>query len=136
MATKTHYATFEYSNEEFVAKAKGQEIARSNKILQLNEFHEDYEFNPVYYFPKADINPAFLENNDLSTNCPIKGDAVYWNVEVDGKTLEKAVWAYPNPQEEAAKLKGYVAFDISKGISLYKNDIRLIKQGYKGKSVK
>jgi uncharacterized protein (DUF427 family) len=60
---------------------------------------------PVPYVPLEDFDTSRLERTDHSTHCPFKGDASYWSV--DGE--ENVVWAYEDPNPEAAWLKGYAA---------------------------
>ncbi len=62
------------------------------------------------YFPMADVAAEFLTKTDYSTHCPFKGDASYWSLSVDGKTLENAMWGYEERVESALWLDGYVAF--------------------------
>lgn len=65
---------------------------------------------PVYYFPKTDVNMEYLTPSSQTTHCPIKGDAVYWTVNVGDRQAENAVWGYPEPIEQAPPLTDYVAF--------------------------
>ena len=44
------------------------------------------------------------------TYCPYKGTASYWSIAVGDRLSENAVWAYPEPFDEVAALKDYVAF--------------------------
>jgi len=50
-----------------------------------------------------------LSGTDLTTRCPFKGEASYWDVRADGRTAENAVWAYPDPLTPASWLRGYKA---------------------------
>ncbi len=40
---------------------------------------------------------SLLKPTAHSTHCPYKGDASYFSIEADGKTLENAVWSYEKP---------------------------------------
>ncbi|MGE4427436.1 MAG: DUF427 domain-containing protein [Solirubrobacteraceae bacterium] len=66
---------------------------------------------PRVYVPQADIHAALLERSDTSTHCPFKGDASYWSLTVDGRTIADAVWAYEAPRPESAWLAGLAALD-------------------------
>jgi len=70
--------------------------------------HES-ELLPVLYVPDADISSDLLSGTDLTTRCPFKGEASYWDVRADGRTAENAVWAYPDPLTPASWLRGYKA---------------------------
>ena len=65
---------------------------------------------PVYYFPERDVRMDLLVPSDTTSNCPHKGDAVYWSLQVGETTHPDAAWAYPEPIEHAAFLNGHLAF--------------------------
>jgi uncharacterized protein (DUF427 family) len=62
---------------------------------------------PRLYVPDDDIRADLLVPTDHTTYCPFKGTASYWTVQAGGRSAENAVWAYPEPLEEAAWLRGY-----------------------------
>lgn len=65
---------------------------------------------PQLYVPRADVRMTLCTPSARSSHCPWKGDARYWNLEVDGRTARDAMWAYPAPLSAAAWLADYVAF--------------------------
>jgi uncharacterized protein (DUF427 family) len=48
--------------------------------------------------------------SELHSNCPWKGVASYYDVEVDGKTNKDAAWYYPEASGLAKNIEGHVAF--------------------------
>ena len=80
---------------------KGKVIAESDKT-------EEVEGN--LYFPPDSIKKGFLKESSHHTTCPWKGEASYYDVEVDGEVNENAAWCYPEPKEGAKQIKNYVAF--------------------------
>ncbi len=62
------------------------------------------------YFPPDSVNREFIQDNALTTTCPWKGEAKYYDVVVDGKTAEHAAWCYPDAKPQAINFEGYVAF--------------------------
>ncbi len=65
---------------------------------------------PIYYIPPADIA---MENLILAAGtsfCEWKGTAVYYNLQIDGKIIEKAAWSYPEPTMPFSEIKDYLAF--------------------------
>ncbi|MBA3747319.1 MAG: DUF427 domain-containing protein [Solirubrobacterales bacterium] len=64
---------------------------------------------PVAYVPLEDFDTTLLERTPTSTHCPFKGDASYWTLRAGDDVLEDAVWAYEEPLEPAAWLRGYAA---------------------------
>lgn len=65
---------------------------------------------PTYYFPKADVQMQYLKRNPRSTFCEWKGQAEYWDIDVDGKKATAAAWSYPNPTKPFAGIKDHIAF--------------------------
>jgi uncharacterized protein (DUF427 family) len=44
------------------------------------------------------------------THCPYKGDASYFSIVADGKTIENAIWTYETPFPAMAEISGHLAF--------------------------
>lgn len=63
-----------------------------------------------HYFPPDSINPDYFKENSMTTVCPWKGVASYYDIEVDGLVNKAAAWYYPSPKPAAKNIKGYVAF--------------------------
>jgi len=84
-----------------IAKWNGTTIAESDTI-------EEVEGN--LYFPPESVKKEFLTPSDKSTVCPWKGNASYYNIEVDGKVNKDAAWYYVSPKDAAKQITGYVAF--------------------------
>jgi uncharacterized protein (DUF427 family) len=66
------------------------------------------------YFPPEDVNMEYFTETDHHTTCPWKGEASYYTIEVDGKTMENAAWFYPQPKDAAKQIKDHVAFYTTK----------------------
>ena len=65
---------------------------------------------PVYYIPREDVRTEYLVPSDRTSHCPYKGDATYFTLDVQGRRLGNAAWAYENPLPAAASIVGHVAF--------------------------
>ena len=61
------------------------------------------------YVPREDVDRSLLVPSDKRTHCPFKGDASYWSLLVDGRTVEDAFWVYEDPKPEVAAIAGYLA---------------------------
>ncbi len=88
----------------------GSVIAESTDALIVRETkHKD-----VYYLPREDVNMSMFTATDLSTYCPFKGHASYWNLAVKtaeiNKTEDNIVWSYESPYPEVAGLMNYMSF--------------------------
>ncbi|WP_061022955.1 DUF427 domain-containing protein [Bradyrhizobium sp. CCH5-F6] len=81
-------------------------IAETEKALTLKEAR----YPAVQYVPREDTNMALLERTDRVTHCPYKGDASYYSVKADGKTLDNAIWSYETPFPAMAEISGRLAF--------------------------
>lgn len=79
----------------------GQVIAESDKTKEVESNH---------YFPPESVKKEFLKPSEHKTTCHWKGEASYYNIDVDGKINENGAWYYPNPSDAAKKIKDYVAF--------------------------
>ena len=98
----------------WVIRAAGAVIGESNRALELQEDAH----SPVIYFPREDIEMAFLEPSDLATHCPRKGDASYFDIVAKSGTIPNAVWTYETPIEAAAQIAGYLAFYVGEKVAL------------------
>lgn len=85
----------------YVAKWNGQVIAESDSTVEV-------EGNQ--YFPMESVNKEFLSDSSLTSTCSWKGEANYYNLEVDGQTNKDAVWTYRQPKDAAKQIAGHVAF--------------------------
>lgn len=63
-----------------------------------------------YYFPSDSINREYFTDSKNHTTCPWKGQASYYNIEVDGQVLQDAAWYYPAPKTAAKEIENSVAF--------------------------
>jgi uncharacterized protein (DUF427 family) len=86
-----------------MAKAiwQGKVLAESDKTILI-------EGNA--YFPPDSIQGGYLKETDHHTTCPWKGEASYFDIEVDGNVNPNAAWVYKAPKEAAKEIKGYIAF--------------------------
>jgi uncharacterized protein (DUF427 family) len=64
---------------------------------------------PRLYVPEGDLDESAFVASEHSTHCPFKGDASYRTLRVGEREFADALWAYPNPTDEAPWLKGYAS---------------------------
>ncbi|WP_104203871.1 DUF427 domain-containing protein [Billgrantia saliphila] len=85
-------------------------LADTRNAIELRETG----YPPRLYLPREDVAMERLERTDTVTHCPFKGDASYFAVDHDGKTLPDAAWSYEAPFEAVAAIAGRLAFDTDK----------------------
>jgi uncharacterized protein (DUF427 family) len=98
--------TFERSPRRVRVKFNGETIADSSAAHLLFETRH----LPIYYFPRGDVRMDLLRATEHHTYCPYKGTASYWSIAAGNRLSENAVWGYPEPFDEVAAIKDYVAF--------------------------
>jgi uncharacterized protein (DUF427 family) len=63
-----------------------------------------------WYFPLEDVRQDLLVPSSTVTQCPYKGTASYWSVQVGPTLHEDLAWTYPDPVLENPRIAGLVAF--------------------------
>ena len=92
--------------ERLTVETNGRTIAESSDVVRVDE-----DGNPDrYYFPRSDVNTDLLEPSATTTDCPFKGTARYFHLNVGGKRFEDAAWSYETPYAEHQGLAGRLAF--------------------------
>ena len=86
--------------------AGGVVIAESTDVLTLKEA----SYPAVNYLPRKDANMELLSRSERMTHCPYKGDANYFSIKADGKTLENSIWTYETPFPAMTEISGHLAF--------------------------
>lgn len=63
-----------------------------------------------YYLPPEDVRMDLLTPTETRSQCPYKGEAVYWSAAVDGRVWTDVVWSYPEPVEDSARIHDHLCF--------------------------
>jgi uncharacterized protein (DUF427 family) len=101
-----HPITIEPNRKRVRVVFNGRVIADSTRALTLKEASRA----PVHYIPRADADMRLFARSAHATHCPYKGDAAYYNLSVDGRISENAVWTYETPFPAMAAIKEHLAF--------------------------
>jgi len=80
----------------------------NGKVIAESDEVELVEGN--VYFPPSALRLEFVRESGTHTVCGWKGQASYFDLEVDGQRNRDAAWYYPSPREAASRIAGYVAF--------------------------
>jgi uncharacterized protein (DUF427 family) len=73
---------------------------------------------PRYYVPLSDVQMRLFTASTTETQCPYKGTAAYWSVEVNGKLYPDCAWTYRTPVAESQKIAGLACF-YNERVDLY-----------------
>jgi uncharacterized protein (DUF427 family) len=100
-----------YQRGRFCRKIRGEEMAKATwggKVIAESNATVVVEGNQ--YFPANAVKKEFLKPSAHTSECPWKGTAHYYSVEVGGMRNDNAAWYYPQPKPAAAEIKDHIAF--------------------------
>ena len=80
---------------------KERVIAHSDRTVVVEGNH---------YFPREDVDMSVLAKSTTTSECPWKGTARYYTLELDGDRNEDAAWYYADPKPEAESIRDKIAF--------------------------
>ena len=81
-------------------------VADSDEVVALTEA----ERASVLDWPRQDAGGGELVLSQNVTNCPHKGQALHYNLIVDGIRHGDVAWSCPSPSPQAAGIAGRIAF--------------------------
>lgn len=91
------------------AEFNGKSAADSRNALLLRES----PFKISYFFPERDVNEVLIERESARTVSRKRGKLTTWTVSDGQKIAREAAFAYSEPAEEIAALRGYIALDFA-----------------------
>jgi uncharacterized protein (DUF427 family) len=91
-------------------KFNDEVIAESTEAVRLLEVGNDF-YDPTIYFPREDVTAHFAIM-DKESHCPIKGDAIYFDLLNEDREViaEEIAWCYPKTFDFAEEIKDLIAF--------------------------
>jgi uncharacterized protein (DUF427 family) len=69
---------------------------------------------PRLYVRPALVTGAALGRSAHTSYCNYKGHATYWDVTIDGATVEQVAWSYEDPLPESRAIAGLFSFDLDR----------------------
>jgi uncharacterized protein (DUF427 family) len=81
-------------------------LADTTRALTLKEA----EYKPVQYIPRADIDMGAFKPTEHHSHCPYKGDASYFTITADSRSVDNAAWSYELPYPAVSAIKDHLAF--------------------------
>ncbi len=83
---------------------------------------------PVYYIPPEDIAMEYFTPTSRKTYCEFKGNASYYTISVNGKSLPDGAWYYRQPSKGYERMANYVAFYPGKMDACFVNEEKVQAQ--------
>lgn len=62
------------------------------------------------YFPHHAVKQNYFFESEKHSECPIKGKANYYHVEINGKRAQNAAYYFPNPNPKVKNIQNYIGF--------------------------
>jgi len=104
--TQGHSITVTPADLHVEVSVNGVKVAESDRPVLL----EETGLPTRYYLPREHVRADVLSPTSSETVCPFKGQASYWNVEVDGEVHDDLVWSYEAPIPQAEGVAGLFCF--------------------------
>lgn len=70
-----------------------------------------------YYIDPEDVRAGVWEPSATHSVCPYKGTASYRTLQIGDRRIADAAWLYPEPYEDAAKIRGHLSF-LGEGVTV------------------
>jgi uncharacterized protein (DUF427 family) len=104
--TPGHTITIVPTTAHVEVRLGGRVLATTDRAMKLDETGLPSRF----YLPPDDVQMDLLRPTTFHTNCPFKGEASYWSVDIDGEIHDGIVWSYETPTAQAAEVRGMLSF--------------------------
>lgn len=101
-----HRVDARHSRRRVRVRVEGVTVAETERPVVLSETG----LTNRYYLPPEDVRRELLTASDTRTVCPYKGTASYWSLAAGERRVADVAWEYPEPLENAAKVRGYLCF--------------------------
>lgn len=90
----------------WVIRAAGAVIGETARALEVTEAGAE----PVVYFPREDVEMAFLDPSGSTFARPGIGEAENFTIVAKSGPIPDAAWSFAAPAEAAAAIRGHIAF--------------------------
>ncbi len=104
--TQGHSITITPSDLHVEVRVDGEVVAKSDRPVLLDETG----LPTRYYIPREDVRTDLLRSTTFSTECPFKGRASYWSLQLGDKVHDGIVWSYETPIPAAVGVTGLMCF--------------------------
>jgi uncharacterized protein (DUF427 family) len=83
---------------------RGKVLAETGKTVM---------FEGAVFFPLEAVNEKFLKATSIRSTDPVKGQALHYNVVVEGVLFQNAAVYYPSPTASARQIERHITFASS-----------------------
>jgi uncharacterized protein (DUF427 family) len=101
-----HTVTITPTDVHVVVTVDGQKVAETDHPVLLDETG----LPTRYYLRREDVRMDLLRATNFTTQCPFKGQASYWTLELGDAVHDGIVWSYENPILGAERVAGLLCF--------------------------
>ncbi len=104
--TKGHTITITPADAHVEVRVDGEKVAESDQPVLL----EETGLPTRYYLRREDVRTDLLRPTSFTTECPFKGRASYWSLEVAGALHDGIAWSYEQPISGAEGIARLLCF--------------------------
>jgi uncharacterized protein (DUF427 family) len=101
-----HTVTIAPADLHVVVSVDGEKVAETDHPVLLDETGMPTR----YYIRREDVRMDLLRRTSFKTECPFKGHASYWTLELGDAVHDGIVWSYETPIAEAEGIAGLLCF--------------------------
>jgi uncharacterized protein (DUF427 family) len=101
-----HTVTITPSDVHVEVRVDGEKVAETDHAVLL----EETGMPTRYYMRPEEIRMDLFRPTSFKTQCPFKGEASYWTLELNGAVHDGIVWSYESPIADAQAINGLMCF--------------------------
>lgn len=101
-----HTVTITPADLHVEVRVDGEKVAETDHPVVL----EETGMPTRYYLPREDVRVDLLRRTNFETECPFKGRASYWTLQVGEAVHDGIVWSYEDPISAAVAVTGLLCF--------------------------
>jgi uncharacterized protein (DUF427 family) len=101
-----HTVTIAPADLHVEVRVDGELIAKTDHPVVL----EETGMPARYYLRRDDVRMDLFRPTSFTTECPFKGQASYWTLELGGQVHDGIVWSYETPIPSAEAITGLMCF--------------------------
>jgi uncharacterized protein (DUF427 family) len=101
-----HNVTITPTDVHVEVRVDGQKVAETEHPVLLDETG----LPTRYYLRREDVRMDLLRRTNFSTECPFKGHASYWTLQLGDAVHDGIVWSYEEPIPAAEGITGLLCF--------------------------